>query len=130
MEKLELIKDYCKLLKLYYLNNDANQIIENAENKDLSYQDFLISILKNEIDLNEKKSQKKLLKNAGFPMLKRLEDFDFNFKKSITSKQVNRLVDLERIDRMFNLISLGSPGVGKTHLAIAMGLKAVEVDIR
>lgn len=130
MEKLELIKDYSKLLKLYYLNEDANQIIENAESKDLSYQDFLISILKNEIDLKEKKSQEKLLKNAGFPMIKRLEDFDFNFQKSITSKQVNRLVELEWIDRMFNLIFLGPPGVGKTHLAIAMGLKAVEAGYK
>lgn len=68
--------------------------------------------------------------DAGFPMLKKLEDFDFNFQKSITSKQVNRLVELEWIDRMFNIIFLGPPGVGKTHLAIAMGLKAVEAGYK
>jgi DNA replication protein DnaC len=49
---------------------------------------------------------------------------------SITSKHINRLVELEWIDRMFNLIFLGPPGVGKTHLNIAMGLKAVEAGYK
>lgn len=130
MEKLELIRDYSKSLKLNYLNANASRIIENADLKDLSYQDLLIDILKNEINLKEKKAQERLLKNAGFPMIKHIEDFDLSFQKSITSKQINRLIELEWIDRMFNLIFLGPPGVGKTHLAIAMGLKAVEAGYK
>ena len=63
-------------------------------------------------------------------MLKYIDDFDLSFQKSITSKQINRLVELEWIDRMFNLIFLGPPGVGKTHLAIAMGLKAVDAGYK
>ncbi|MFL0246234.1 IS21-like element helper ATPase IstB [Candidatus Clostridium stratigraminis] len=130
MEKLELIKDYSKTLKLNYLNANAAKIIENADSKDLSYQDLLLDILKNEINLKDVRAQERLLKNAGFPMIKHLEEFDFNFQKSITSKQVNRLIKLEWIDRMFNLIFLGPPGVGKTHLAIAMGLKAVKAGYK
>jgi len=130
MEKLEAIKDYAKTLKLNYLNANASKIIEYAELKDLSYQDIFLDVLKNEIELKEKKAQERLLKNAGFPMIKRIEDFDFNFQKSITAKQINRLIELEWIDRMFNLIFLGPPGVGKTHLAIAMGLKAVEAGYK
>lgn len=130
MEKLELIRDYAKTLKLNYLNANASKIIENADTKDLSYQDLLLDVLKNEINLKEKKAQERLLKNTGFPMIKRIEDFDLNFQKSITSKQINRLIELEWIDRMFNLIFIGPPGVGKTHLAIAMGLKAVEAGYK
>lgn len=130
MEKLELIKDYAKTLKLSHLNANASKIIESADVKELSYQDLLLDILKSEISLKDKKSQERLLKNAGFPMIKHIEDFDFNFQKSITTKQINRLIELEWIDRMFNLIFLGSPGVGKTHLAIAMGLKAVEAGYK
>lgn len=63
-------------------------------------------------------------------MIKRIEDSDLNFQKSITSKQINRLVELEWVDRMFNLIFLGPPGVCKTHIAIAMGLKAVEAGYK
>lgn len=130
MEKLEAIKDYAKTLKLNYLNANASKIIEYAELKDLSYQDIFLDVLKNEIELKEKKAQERLLKNAGFPMIKQIEDFDFNFQKSITAKQINRLIELEWIDRMFNLIFLGPPGVGKTHLSIAMGLKAVEAGYK
>ena len=130
MEKLELIKDYAKTLKLSNLSANASKIIENADVSDSSYQDLLIDILKNEINLKEKKAQERLLKNAGFPMLKYIDDFDLSFQKSITSKQINRLVELEWIDRMFNLIFLGPPGVGKTHLAIAMGLKAVDAGYK
>jgi DNA replication protein DnaC len=130
MEKLELIKDYAKTLKLNYLNTNASNLIEDADIKDLSYQDLLLNILKNEIILKETKSQERLLKNAGFPVIKQIEEFDFNFQKSITSKQINRLIELEWIDRMFNLIFLGPPGVGKTHLAISMGLKAVEAGYK
>lgn len=130
MEKLELIKDYAKTLKLSHLNTNASKIIENADVKELSYQELLLDILKSEINLKEKKAQERLLKNAGFPMIKHIEDFDFNFQKSITTKQINRLIELEWIDRMFNLIFLGPPGVGKTHLAIAMGLKAVEAGYK
>lgn len=59
-----------------------------------------------------------------------IEDFDFKFQKSITTKQINRLLELEWIDRMFNPIFLGPPGVGKTYLAIVMGLKAVEAGYK
>ncbi|RDA73736.1 ATP-binding protein, partial [Hafnia paralvei] len=103
MEKLDLIKDYANTLKLNYLNANASKIVENADFKDLSYQDFLLDILKNEISLKDMKAQERLLKNAGFPMIKNIEDFDFNFQRSITSKQMNRLIELEWIDRMFNL---------------------------
>ncbi|WP_139903756.1 ATP-binding protein [Clostridium thermarum] len=130
MEKLELIKGCAKTLKLNNLSANASTIIENADVNDLSYQDLLLDILKSEVNLKEKKAQERLLKNAGFPIIKRIEDFDLNFQKSITPRQINRLLELEWIDRMFNLIFLGPPGVGKTHLAIAMGLKAVEDGYR
>lgn len=130
MGKLELIRDYAKDLSLNYLKTNASKIIENADAADLSYQDLLLSILKNEIDLKDKKAQERRLKNAGFPVLKRIEDFDLGFQKSITQKQINRLLEMEWIDRMYNLIFLGPPGVGKTHVSVALGYKAVEAGYK
>lgn len=130
MGKLELIRDYAKDLSLNYLKTNASKIIENADAADLSYQDLLLSILKNEIDLKDKKAQERRLKNAGFPVLKRIEDFDLSFQKSITQKQINRLLEMEWIDRMYNLIFLGPPGVGKTHVSVALGYKAVEAGYK
>jgi DNA replication protein DnaC len=126
MEKLELIKGYAKDLKLDYLRINANKVIESADLKSMSYQDLLLTILKSEIELKDKKARERRLKNAGFPVVKRIEDFDLTFQKSITQKKINTLLEMEWIDRMYNLIFLGPPGVGKTHLAIALGYKAVE----
>jgi len=130
MEKLELIKDYAKNLKLSYLNINANKIIEKADLGSISYQDLLLSILKNEVDLKDKKAQERRLKYADFPIKKTMDEFDFVFQKSITQKQINRLMEMEWIDRMYNLIFLGPPGVGKSHTAIALGYKAVEAGYK
>jgi DNA replication protein DnaC len=130
MEKLELIKEYAKNLNLNYLRLNANKIIEKADIGDSSYQDMLLSILENELNLKDKKAQERRLKNAGFPVIRKIEDFDMGFQKSITQKQINRLLEMEWIDRMYNLIFLGPPGVGKTHIAISLGFKAVELGYR
>jgi len=130
MEKLELIKEYAKNLKLSYLNVNADKIIEKADIGNISYQDLMLSILKNEVNLKDQKAQERRLKYADFPLKKTMEEFDFVFQKSITQKQINRLMEMEWIDRMYNLIFLGPPGVGKSHTAIALGYKAVEAGYK
>lgn len=126
MGKVELIKEYAKILKLNYLKSNVDKIIENADIHDMSYQDMLIALLETEIKLKDKKIQERRLKDAGFPVIKKIEDFDFNFQRSISQKQVNRLLEMDWIDRMYNLIFLGPPGVGKTHIAISLGYKAIQ----
>lgn len=130
MDKLELIKDYAKKLNLYYLNSNITSIIENADTKDVSYQELLLSVLENELNLKDKKAQERRLRDAGFPVIKKIDDFDLNFQRSITKKQINRLIEMDWVDRMYNLIFLGPPGVGKTHLSIALGYRAVEMGYR
>lgn len=130
MEKLNKIKELSKELKLGYLMVNANKIIEEAGVNDSSYQDMLLSILENEIDLKDKKAQERRLKFAGFPVIKKIEDFDINFQRSITKKQINRLLEMDWIDRMYNLIFLGPPGLGKTHISIALGYRAAEMGYK
>ena len=130
MNKLERIKEVSKALKLNYLTIHASKIIEDADLQDSSYQDMLLSILENELDLRDQKAQEKRLKFAGFPVVKKIEDFDFDFQRSITKKQVNKLLEMEWIDRMYNLIFLGPPGLGKTHISIALGYRAIEMGYK
>lgn len=130
MEKLELIKEYAKHLNLNYLKINVDKVIENADLKNISYQDMLLSVLKSEMDLKNVKAQEKRIKNADFPVIKRIEDFDINFQKSITQKQINGLIEMEWIDKMYNLIFLGPPGVGKTHISIALGYRAAEAGYK
>ncbi|WP_278335731.1 ATP-binding protein [Proteiniborus sp. DW1] len=107
------MKDHAKELNLNYLRINADKIIEEADLKDYSYQDILIIILENEIELRDKKAQERRLKNTGFPVIKKIEDFDLDFQKSIPKKQVNRLLEMEWIDRIYNLTLLGAPIVIK-----------------
>ncbi len=126
MEKLNQIKEYAKLLNLANLKNTADILIEKAEVGNVTYQDFLLTILEQELELRSKKARDKRFRNAEFPVVKRIEDFDLNFQQALTQKQINRLLELEWIDRMYNLIFLGPPGVGKSHISIALGIAAAE----
>lgn len=130
MEKLEQIKGYAKTLKLPNLEANLLELIEKSGKKDATYQDFLHEILKKEIDLKDEKAKERRLKNAGFPMLKTLEDFDLNFQNTINNKQLKQLSEMDWIDRLYNLIFLGPPGVGKTHLGIALGYRAIEMGYK
>ena len=67
---------------------------------------------------------------AAFPAEKRLEGFDYRHQTTITKRQVNALLDFQFIDERNNLVFIGPPGVGKTHLAIGIGHKAVEAGYR
>ncbi|EIQ43395.1 istB-like ATP binding family protein [Shigella sonnei 3226-85] len=70
------------------------------------------------------------LKQARLPWVKTLEQFDFTFQPGIDHKVVRELAGLAFVERSENVILLGPPGVGKTHLAIALGVKAVDAGHR
>ncbi len=85
---------------------------------------YLTDIMQLAVKKRRERKVKRLIKQAKFPMVKTLEDFDFepiSFPGSITKSE---LLSLEFIDRKENLLELGSVGTGKTHLSIALGLKA------
>ena len=118
MGKIEDLKQHGQTLKLYNLCQCVEELIKDAELKDCSYQEFLETVLEGEIKTKEKRAQEIRLKNACFPSLKTLDNFDFDFQKSISKKKINRLLDMDWIDDIFNLIFLGPPGVGKnSHLS-------------
>ncbi|MCR2043438.1 IS21-like element helper ATPase IstB [Anaerosalibacter massiliensis] len=130
LTKNDTIKEYAKELKLSNLCRKAEDFIEDGEKKDLSYQDFLLNILNEEIVAKEEKRRQGRLKNSGLPIIKTIEEFDFEFQKSITKKQINRLLEMDWIDKIYNLVFLGPPGVGKTHISIALGYKAIDMGYK
>jgi DNA replication protein DnaC len=130
MSKIEDLKQSGQTLKLYNLCECVEALIKDAELKDSSYQEFLETVLEGEIKTREKRAQEIRLKNACFPSLKTLDNFDFDFQKSISKKKINRLLDMDWIDNIFNLIFLGPPGVGKTHISVALGYRAIEMGYR
>lgn len=65
------------------------------------------------------------IRSSGFPCVKTLSGFDWPFRPSVPRPQIEELATLRFVDRAENALLLGSPGIGKTHLAIAIGIEAV-----
>ncbi|MCR4866617.1 MAG: IS21-like element helper ATPase IstB [Lachnospiraceae bacterium] len=126
MDKIRELKEQAASLSLYNTRDKIEDLIHQAEQEELSYTVFIGNVLSSELKYRHDKAQIRRIKDAGFPYLKRLKDFDLTFCKSLTKKQFKQLSELTWIDGIYNLILSGPPGVGKTHLAIGIGYQACE----
>lgn len=117
-------------LKLDYLPAQLDTLCEQAAKRELTYQEFLAEALQTEWRGRHQKGLESRLAQARFPWLKTLEQFDFDFQPSIDRRVIRELAGLGFVQRAENVVFLGPPGVGKTHLAIALGIKAVEAGHR
>lgn len=113
-------------LKMEHLEAQLDAVCEQAAQRDLDYKTFLGQALQTEWQGRYQKGVEARLRQARFPWVKTLEQFDFDFQPSLDRRQVRELAGLAFVERAHNVILLGPPGVGKTHLAIALGVKAVE----
>jgi DNA replication protein DnaC len=97
-----------------------------------SYLEYLEALVDGEIDARENKGLSKRIKAARFPLPKTLDEFNFDFQPKLDVKLVKTLAACDYVERRENVILVGQPGTGKTHLAIALGLKACErgLDVR
>ena len=113
-------------LKLEHLENQLAAICEQAAQQELDYQSFLVQALGVEWQGRHQRGIEARLRQARFPCLKTLEQFDFDFQPSLDRRQVRELAGMSFVERSHNVVILGPPGVGKTHVAVALGVKAVE----
>jgi DNA replication protein DnaC len=124
---LELMIDSSlKELKMPAIARDYRSLIREAETEGQSYETFLVTLLRQEIDNREKNRFKQLLRNAQFPNIKTLAEFDFSQQPSIPVTKVLGLAKAEFLKKGESLCCLGPPGTGKTHLASAIGLCCIE----
>lgn len=117
-------------MKMDHLSLQLESVCEQAAKRDLGYREFLEEALLSEWAGRHGKAVESRLKLARFPYVKTIEQFDFAFQPSIDRKIIRELCSLRFVERSENVILLGPPGVGKTHLAIALGVKAVEAGYR
>jgi DNA replication protein DnaC len=126
MDRNEKMTQYLKQLRLPWIRENLESEIKKAVRAKLSFKDFIYRIIESEMISKTDRSINRRLQTSGFPQLKRLEEFDFSFQPQIDEKLIRELAGLSFMDEAKNILFLGPPGVGKTHLAIALGVKACE----
>src|SRR5699024_1552109 len=97
--------------------------LREAEQQSWTYQELLVALCNHEEHRREEKTRQKYLKWAQFPFEKSLEDIE---SMSLSKRQIDQLRECDWLDQLFNLVLLGRPGVGKTNIAICLGLEAIE----
>ena len=126
----ERIQSACDALTLTAIGQQYPELAQGAVDTDASYTDFLEQCLKAEQMERRSRSQAMLTKFAGFPAIKLIDDYDFKFAAGAPKKTIQTLQSMAFVARKENVIFLGPSGVGKTHLAIALGYLATQSGIK
>lgn len=112
-------------LKLAGMVQSLEERNQYAIDHKLSYLEFMEILLEDEFNNRKENNYRKRFQKAKIPINKKLEDFDFSFQPSINRKEINDLATCHFIEKKENILFMGQPGTGKTHLATALGLKAL-----
>jgi len=111
-------------LRLPDLPAELPALAEEAVAGSWSYAEFTEKLLARSAEAADLRAEATLVRLAGFPYRKSLSDFDFAFQPSVSEKQLRELAAGAYLERSENVLLLGPPGVGKSHLAVALGLEA------
>ena len=115
------------------LNNMAASIAnyrQKVNDSQISFSEALLELTDKEIAYQRQESLKRRIKRARFPIVKRLSDFNYQFQPSVNQQQIDEFATMSFLDNQENIIFIGSPGVGKTHLSIGLGVEACRQSVR
>lgn len=115
-------------LREYRLSGIANNLglrLKQAREDNLGYSEFLSLLLEDEAARRADNKRRRLYKNAKLPFEKGLEDFDFGFQPSIKKQEILELATGRFVEKHANILFIGQPGTGKTHLSVALGLEVL-----
>jgi DNA replication protein DnaC len=128
--QLERLGEHLQRLRLFKSRERLEALLQEAAAEEMSYVDFLDRVLGEEVASKAAKNITMRTNLARFPFVKTLDVFDFGYQPSIDRKQIQTLASCHFIEHGENIVVLGPPGVGKSHLAVGLGLKAIEAGYR
>jgi len=114
------------ILKLNQMKLHLEEITNTVGNEGLSFSEGLLKLTNYEVDYKENSAAQNMIHAAAFPFVKTLKDFDFSFQPSVNERQMQEFCSLGFMKYAENIVFLGSSGVGKTHLATAIGISAAQ----
>lgn len=119
-----LLKTNLKQLRLPAMASEYAKLAREASTAGEGHEEFLLRLTELEVSARSANAQKARIKQAGFPVLKDFETYDFSLLPGLSKQKVLELSRGQWLDEHFNCCLIGAPGTGKTHLAIALGLAA------
>lgn len=126
----EKIIERCEQLKLMALSDQYSTLAQQHSDKESSLPEYLLALLDAEYHCRQSRSRHVLVKMAGFPSIKTLDDYDFGFAVGAPKQAIESLADLAFVGRKENIVLLGPSGTGKTHLAIALGYLCTQNNLK
>lgn len=114
-----------KSIRLSGMTKNIDIRVHEAIAQELTYPEFLNNLIEDELSVRKDRLLNRRLKQAQFPYLKTIDDFDFGFNASINRAQVKQVASAAFVANHENVLLIGPPGVGKTHLAVAFGMEAI-----
>ena len=124
------IVELCAELRLTAVADLYGATAQAAAAGDASFSDFLKETLRGEREVRRGRAREMFARTAGFPAVKTLDGYDFSFATGAPRQQITELASLAFVERAENVVLLGPSGVGKTHLAIALGYLATQRGLR
>jgi DNA replication protein DnaC len=123
---MEQLQYQLKSIRLSAMAQALPVRLQEAKANEVPHMEFLATLVNDELEKRKERLLNRRLKAASFPILKTLDEFDFTFNPIINKRQVRELASCRFMLNAENVLLLGPPGVGKTHLAIAIGIAAID----
>ena len=129
MTSFNVLQNNLEELSLFKMNEILPNVIEKSIKSNTALQDSLIELTGAEIAFRDERARKINITVSHFPYIKTVKDFDFSYQPTINKEQIMVFLSLRFIEQKSNIIFVGSSGVGKTHLATAIGIEAASKRI-